>query len=222
MTLITGFLPVEQGVACYAALRRHTDARIAEGDARTRDQIMADTFTERLTGQKAAADVNVEIGIVVPVDALLDPASTRTADITGHGPIPAGILRDLLAESAGSTWWRRLFTMPGNGPLVGGDPKRRRFDGFLAKLIRIRDGGTCRDPFCDAEIRHLDHIDQRRHGGPSSYANGRGTCARGNHVREMPGWKVEVVHDGLGAEQHTVRTTTPTGHTYTGRAGPSP
>ena len=222
MSLLTGFLPVEQGVACYAALRRHTDTLIAKGDARTRGQIMADTLTERLTGQTTATDVNVEVGIVMPIDALLDPASTSSADITGYGPIPTAIVRDILADTTGRAWWRRLFTMPDGGPLIGGDPKRRRFDGWLAKLIRIRDSGTCRDPFCDAPIRHIDHIVQRRHGGPTSYTNGRGECARGNFVREMPGWTVEVVDDGLGSQPHTVRTTTPTGHTYTNRAGPSP
>jgi hypothetical protein len=29
-----------------------------------------------------------------------------------------------------------------------------------------------------------------------------------------------VTTDGLGDQPHTVRTTTPTGHTYTSRAGP--
>ena len=32
----------------------------------------------------------------------------------------------------------------------------------------------------------------------------------------------EMANDGLGRDPHTVRTTTPTGHTYTGRAGPAP
>ena len=41
-----------------------------------------------------------------------------------------------------------------------------------------------------------------------------------SYVREMPGWRVELVHDGLGRHPHTVRTTTPTGHTYVSRAGP--
>jgi hypothetical protein len=36
---------------------------------------------------------------------------------------------------------------------------------------------------------------------------------RGNYVRKMPGWRVEVVHDGHGRHPHTVRTTTPTGDT---------
>jgi hypothetical protein len=105
---------------------------------------------------------------------------------------------------------------------VGCDPRRRRFDGVLAHLITIRDGGRCRDPFCDAPIRHIDHIDRRRAGGTTSFTNGRGTCARGNYVREMPGWHVELVHNGLGPQPHTVRTTTPTGHTYTSTAGPAP
>jgi hypothetical protein len=43
------------------------------------------------------------------------------------------------------------------GPIVGGDPYRRRFDGFSKKLIMLRDR-RCRDPFCDAPIRHIDHI----------------------------------------------------------------
>ncbi len=68
MSVLSGLLPVEQGVACLAALRQHADGLIATGatDGRTRDQILADTFVERLTGQARAADVNVEVGIVSP------------------------------------------------------------------------------------------------------------------------------------------------------------
>ena len=36
MSVLSGLLPVEQGVACLAALRRATDATIAAGDERTR------------------------------------------------------------------------------------------------------------------------------------------------------------------------------------------
>jgi hypothetical protein len=225
MSLLTGFLPVEQGVACLAALRRHTDALVAAGDARGRGQIMADTLVERLTGQAEAADVNVEVGIVMSLDSLIGATGDTdagSAEVVGHGPIPTGIARDLLANTLGRRWWRRLFTMPEGGPLVSGDPRRRAFDGFLAGLIKVRDGGRCRDPYCDAPIRHLDHIVAHRAGGPTSFANGRGVCARGNYVREMPGWEVELVDDGLGRHRHTVRTTTPTGHTYTSRAGPAP
>lgn len=45
---------------------------------------------------------------------------------------------------------------------------------------------------------------------------------RTNQVRETPGWDVALVYDGSGEQPHTVATTTPTGHTYTSRAGPAP
>jgi hypothetical protein len=220
MAVLSALLPVEQGVACLAALRKHADSAVATGDGRTRDQVMADTLVERLTGQAKATDVDVEVGIVIPVDALLDPDSPETGDLVGHGPLPAGIVADLLRNTEGKRWWRRLFAHPGHGTLVGGESQRRVFDGFLAALIDLRDGGRCRDAFCDAPIRHHDHIRQHRAGGPTSFTNGRGVCARGNYVRELPGWAVETIHNGLGDQPHTVRTTTPTGHTYTSRAGP--
>jgi hypothetical protein len=200
MAVLTGYLPVEQGVACYAALRRHTDTTVASGDARTRDQIMADTLVERLTGQTRATDVSVEIQLLMPLDALTDPSSGRTATIPGHGHLPGELARQILSDSQGRKWWRRLFTSP-TGNIVGGDPHRRRFDGWLAKLITLRDR-ACRDPFCDAPIRHLDHVKGWAQGGATTLENGRGTCARGNYVREMPGWRVSLISSGLEG-QHT-------------------
>jgi hypothetical protein len=61
MAILSGYLPVEQGVACYTALGKHADTAKAGGDSRTRDQIMADTMMQRLTGQTTAADINVEL-----------------------------------------------------------------------------------------------------------------------------------------------------------------
>lgn len=221
MAVFTGFLPVEQGVACWAALRAHTDAVENRGDPRTRDQIMADTLVERVTGQAAATDVQAEVAIVVPVDVLTNPDGGHTAEVVGHGPIPAGLAKDILAGSRGRRWWRRLFTAP-HGGVVGGDSGRRCFDGTLARLVAYRDGDRCREPFCDAPVREIDHIVPHRDGGPTSFVNGRGTCVRSNQVREVPGWAVRLLHDGLGERPHTVVTTTPTGHTYTSRAGPAP
>ena len=221
MTILSGFLPVEQGVACWAALRAHTDAIKNGGDPRTRDQIMADTLVERVTGQAKATDVQAEVAIVVPVDALVNPESGRTAEVVGHGPIPAGLAKDILAGSRGRRWWRRLFTAP-HGGVVGGDSGRRCFDGTLAKLVSYRDAERCREPFCDAPVREIDHVVAYREGGKTTFTNGRGTCVRTNRVREMPGWAVRLVHDGLGEQPHTVETITPTGHTYTSRAGPAP
>ena len=224
MSVLSGLLPVEQGVACIAALRMHADSLIATGQAgdRTRDQIVTDTLVERVTGQARAEDVNVELEIVIPIEALTEPDSDQAAsgELVGHGPLPAEIVHEILNTTGGKKWWRRLFAHPKSGCIVGGESRQRFFDGLLAKLIDLRDHGRCREPYCGAPRRHLDHIQPARDDGPTSYGGGRTTCARSNYTKEMPGWRHDVVHDGLGDEPHTVRTTTPTGHTYTSRAGP--
>jgi Domain of unknown function (DUF222) len=217
MSLLTGYLPAEQGIACLKSLRDHTDTLKAGGDPRCRDQIMADTLVERLTGQARAADVNAELQIMMPLEALLDASDQTAAELEGYGPVPTDIARDIMATSKGRLWWRRLYAAPMGGPLAGGDPLRRRFDGFLKKLIILRDR-RCRDPFCDAPIRHIDHIQRYTEGGLTIYPNGRGECERGNYAREMPGWTVEAISSGLDGNQHTITITTPTGHTYLSRA----
>jgi Domain of unknown function (DUF222) len=161
MTGLSAFLPVEQGVACWAALKARVDTLKAAGDPRTRGQIAADTLVERLTGQATADDVDVEVQITMPVENLLDPHQQHPAEVAGFGPIPAGLADQIIGRTSGSRWWRRLFTAPtrdGRGSIiVGGDPAARRFTGWLAKLITLRDR-WCREPFCTAPIRHVDHI----------------------------------------------------------------
>jgi Domain of unknown function (DUF222)/HNH endonuclease len=222
MAVLTGYLPVEQGIACYAALQQHADGIVATGDGRSRDQIMADTLVERLTGQATADDLNIELQLMMPLDALINSDDPSAAVIPGYGPLPHELAWEILTTSQGRKWWRRLFTAPttdGNrrGPIVGGDPNRRCFDGWLAKVIKLRDQ-TCRDPFCDAPIRHIDHITRHSDGGPTTLENGRGACARGNLVREMPGWRIKLIDCGLHGGPHKIIITTPTGHHYLSRA----
>ncbi len=208
MADLTAHLPVEQAVACYAALAAAVNqvATQPEPVTRGRGQIMADTLVERLTGQTLASDVAVEIQIVIPAEALVDPASPLPAQVPGHGPVPV----DLLTTGTGRKAWRRLVTR--DGIVIGGDSRRRRFTGQLAALVRARDGHRCREPYCDAPIRHIDHIRRWADQGRTEFDNGRGLCAFHNHVRETPGWTVKVT-----AERIT--TTTPTGHAYTSDVG---
>jgi hypothetical protein len=217
MSLLSGYLPADQGVACMKALQEHTNTVKAGGDQRSRDQIMADTLVERLTGQAQATDVTAELQIVMDLDALLDANNHKPAELNGYGPLPADLARDILATSKGRLWWRRLYASPFGGPLAGGDPHRRSFDGYLRKLIMWRDR-QCRDPYCEASIRHIDHIQRFADGGLTIYPNGRGECERGNYVREMPGWNVEIISSGLDGQPHAVKITTPTGHSYLSRA----
>ena len=115
-------------------------------------------------------------------------------------------------------WVRRLYADAG-GILVAMDSRARTFPTALAGLLRVRDQGLCRTPYCDAPVRHLDHITPVAQGGPTSPTNGQGLCAGCNYTKQAPGWQQRVDTD---AGRHTVITTTPTGHTHTATAPPLP
>ena len=134
----------------------------------------------------------------------------------------AATARALLATSTDAdaqVWVRRLFTAPGGGELVALDSRRRHFPAGLRRMLRLRDQ-TCRTPWCDAPIRHDDHVRPVALGGATSAANGQGLCESCNHAKEAPGWSAEVVADGLAGSPHQVRWRTPTGHEHHGTAPP--
>ena len=201
MAYLTAHLPCEQAVGCMGALAKAVQQAAVDPSPqiRGRGQVMADTLVERLTGQACADTVPVEMQVLVPVEALLDPPSPLIGELPGHGPIPAERILPY------ATAWRRLLTR--DGIIIGGDSRQRGFTGVLAELIRARDGGRCREPYCDAPIREIDHIHRRADGGPTSFDNGRGLCAFHNSVRENPGWRAQEIGG-------TIVTTTPTGQTY--------
>ncbi|GAA1352804.1 hypothetical protein GCM10009636_15680 [Arthrobacter koreensis] len=120
---------------------------------------------------------------------------------------------------------RRLYLDRVSGELTAMESKARAFPAGLARMIRTRDQ-TCRTPWCDAPIRHIDHIEPHAEGGRTSYANGQGLCESCNQAKEAPGWNssstpVSSRRNDV-SPRHTVRTTTPTGHTYSSMAPPLP
>ena len=156
-------------------------------------------------------DLPVEIQLVITDRALLAGDDTP-AHIPGYGPVPAGWARALLTEDLigdpppddplaapsresrrdferrrAKIYLRRLFTHPSSGTLVAMDSKRRLFPAGLRRFLIARDG-TCRTPWCDAPIRHADHVSPHAAGGPTTAANGQGLCQRCNHVKDLPGW----------------------------------
>ncbi|MUM15976.1 DUF222 domain-containing protein [Mycobacterium sp. CBMA271] len=218
MTYLTALLPVKQGVAVYAALKRA--ANTSMDSVRGQGQIMADTLVERVTGVSTAAAVPVGVNITISDEALLG-GGTEPAIVAGHGPIPAAVARRLVSEAIGADAKmsaRRLYTRCGTGALVAVESRSRLFPKGLAELIDLRDQ-TCRMPYCDAPIRHHDHALGRAKGGATSMANGQGLCERCNYSKEAPGWKAEPVS---GADRHTIEVTTPTGVVYRSTAPPLP
>jgi hypothetical protein len=122
-------------------------------------------------------------------------------------------------------WLRRLYTHPGTGELIAMDSRARLFPPGHRRFIHTRDD-TCRTPYCDAPIRHLDHIIPWHTGGPTTTDNAAGLCETCNHTKETPGWKARpspAAEPGNGRRsRHTLELTTPTGHTYHSTAPPLP
>jgi len=240
MGLVTGLLPVQQAVAAYAALSQFADSRRAQGDQRSRGQLMADAFVERLTGQAVAAGVPVEVNLVMSDRSLLGDG-TEPAELEGYGPVPAPLARDWLRGSSGAgtsettataaqgvgatgdgvanlveqaqVWLRRLYTAPDTGALVAMDSRRRYFDGQLRRFVITRDQ-RCRTSWCDAPIRHVDHPVPAAASGRTSAENSQGLCEACNYTKDISGWRATPV--GSGA----VETITPTGHAYVSHRPP--
>jgi hypothetical protein len=217
MTYVTALLPVAQGVSVFAALRREADTR---SDGRSRGQVMADTLVERVTGRESAVPTPIAVNLVLSDETLLGGDNTP-ADISGYGPIPAAVAREMVARSVADrrsrATLRRLYSHPRSGALVSMESRARVFPRGLATFIELRDQ-RCRTPYCDAPIRHRDHAQPWAEGGPTTVENGLGLCERCNYAKEAAGWRVSTSIDKN--HTHTAEFTTPTGRRYRSGAPP--
>ena len=217
MARFSNLLPVAQGVAAYASLNREADRRKAAGDGRSRGQIMADTLVERLTGRACATDVPVEINLVITDQTLLGAGDGKSepGHLEGYGPVPAPIARELVLGPSRTVprWIRRLYTRAGSQQLVALESSRREFSAGQQRFLRLRDQ-WCRTPWCEAPIRHSDHVVPAAERGPTSTENGEGYCEGCNYAKQAPGWRstASTTPDG-----HLVEIITPTGHRYRSR-----
>lgn len=223
MTYVTALLPVAQGVGVYAALRHAAD--LVPGDGRSRGQVMADTLVERVTGQAAADAVPVMVNLVVSDAALLGAGHEPAVLVDGAGAggvVPAEVARNLIAHGldADAAWLRRVYADP-SGRLVAASSAGRFFADGLADVLRIRDQGLGRTPYCDAPVRHLDHVRPAAHGGPTELGNGQGLCEACNLAKNAGGF-TQAAEEDRGVGLHTVVTTADTGHAYASSAPPLP
>ncbi|MCV7380131.1 HNH endonuclease [Mycobacterium alsense] len=219
MTWVTALLPVARGVAVYAALKRAADSTF---DDRSRGQVMADTLVERVTGQAAEVAQSIAVNLVLSDETLLGDDDSAAA-VDGYGPIPAGVARNLVSDAVADersrATLRRLYRHPRSGALLTMESRARCFPKGLATFIGLRDE-RCRTPYCDAPVRHRDHAEPSHRGGPTTAANGLGSCERCNYVKEASGWRVTTAVDESGC--HTAEFRTPTGARYRSGAPPPP
>ncbi|MBB2890800.1 HNH endonuclease [Flexivirga oryzae] len=211
MAWLTALLPVKDGVACYAALKT---AAAAHSD-QPRGQVMADTLVQRVTGHAPAdGSADIHVDLLMPIDTLTGDTPAHVPD---YGPIPADLAREWVNTTNDTaaevrTQIRRIFTYPDTGDLIGMDSHARTYPGLLAHLIRLRDH-TCRTPWCDAPIKHIDHIQAHATGGETCERNGQGLCARCNQVKE---------HPDINITGHAGETTTTTGSLTATSRPPAP
>lgn len=221
MALITAIVSDVHHGAIMGSLHARASAELAAGDgeARSRGQVLADLFVARLTGQVTATAVPVRIDLVVSAETLLggddEPAQLVVPGLAPT-PIPGSVARTMvLASPVQQTRIRRLFRFDDTDRLVAMDSTSRTFDHLLAEVIRLRDQ-LCRSPWCNAPIRHLDHVRPVARHGPTSEANGQGLCADCNLTKESGGWQHLASTDPT--DPHQVEVTTPTGHRHRSRS----
>ena len=223
MMSMTVLLPAPQGQLVRQALSREAATAVSAGSERSRQQVMADVVVERVTGRNPVeTPVPVTVNLVLS-DATLLTGGEEPAQLDGYGPVPAALARDLVLaaaadEKAGAAL-RRLYAQPGTNKLVAMESTARAFPKALATFIGLRDQ-ICRTPYCNAPIRHTDHITPHRNTGPTSAHNGDGLCEHCNYVKEEPGWQAAASYDRYG--RHTIALSTPSGAVYTSTAPPTP
>ena len=221
MVYLTALVPLAQGVAAYATLSRDADQTRATGAAQTRSrgQVMADTLIERLTGQRTATGVPVAVQLVVCDTVLFNnnphargttqPGWVHAEGLSPYdlGPLTPEHTRELIttALTHATVTLRRLYTNP-SGRLTATESMARAFPAALARHITTRDR-ACRQPWCDAPIRHTDHLLPHQAGGPTTATNAQGLCEHDNYTKQAPGWTTQA------GPEATTKTTTPTGIT---------
>src|SRR5699024_1452503 len=240
---VSAHLPALDAKLAHKRLSLEAERRRAEGARDGHGALMADAFTDTVLGREGGMEpVTLDLGVMITDRALLDPGCGDLARIEGYGPVPAEALReelrDALAEPADPAddrygpdgpqvrvVMRRLSQHPTTREMVAVDSRAREFPPAMRRFLRWRDG-TCRAPYCDAPVRHYDHVVPVSEGGATSIDNGQGLCARCNLRKEEASARVERVHhpDELGLRVAWTRpggTTVVTAPPGLGRVAPA-
>ncbi len=172
-----------------------TAAAAAETGADTDNADITDEANDTATKDNAAADT---------VDA--EAVDTHTA---AEADRAAAVLQ-----------LRRVYAHPATGALTAMESKSRCFPVGLGRFIDVRDR-TCRTPWCDAPIRHRDHVKRHTEGGETTADNGAGLCEACNYAKEGDGWTAQP-EPKTRAQLHRYEIKTPSGHRYRSTAPPLP
>jgi hypothetical protein len=162
------------------------------------DQTGADqtaTSAGNLAKQKKIKNINrkpISINVTIDLPTLLGVAE-NPAQLTGYGPIPASLARELAADGN----WQRFITDPRSGELLDLGRKSYRPSQYLVDFLLARDR-TCRFPGCryPAHRSDIDHVTPWDEGGKTTPENLGALCRRHHRLKTHGGWKVTSASDG--------------------------
>jgi hypothetical protein len=158
-------------------------------------------------GRRRGPDVQVVVAATT-----LAGLDEQPGALTGYGPIPAALARQLAADPDAT--WRRILTDPTSGTVLDVGRRSYRPPAALAGHVRARDR-TCRFPGCrlPAERCDLDHLVPYP-AGTTCDRNLRTECRHHHRLKHDDDWHAEADPD----DPTVTRWTDPTGHTYTTHA----
>ena len=214
MTVLGVRCTAVEGIAAMQLLNARADAQRFPGDPRTHGERQADVVLDLLLGSPVtgAGDIrrsnraDIQVGVTLPTLLGLrdDPGH-----LDGYGPIPAGMVRDLLTEEGATL--RRMVIDPVDARLLDYGRTRYRPDARLQSVVRAKER-TCRFPDCTRPGQRcdIDHNHDWDTGGETSERNCHLLCRRHHRLKTFNRFRY-TVDDDTGE----VTWTTPLGFTYT-------
>ncbi|GAA1295543.1 HNH endonuclease signature motif containing protein [Brachybacterium alimentarium] len=214
MATISAYMPAIDARLMHKRISLEAERRQAGGEKGPHGALMADILRDAVLTRDASGGsaplVTVDLGVIITDRALFHPGSGDVAHLEGYGPVPAEAVREQLRAITATPGpsqrdpfgadgpdvravVRRLYTHPTTGELVSMDSRARAFPHAMGRFLTWRDT-SCRGPFCNASVRHHDHITPFSRGGPTSLDNGQDLCAHCNQ-KEDDALAVERVGD---------------------------
>ena len=195
LAIVTAVVPAEVGVAAMQRITTmSTDAQAMDGTAPI-GMLRAAAFATLMladgpvaSGAAEAVTPRIAVDVVISLGALLGHED-GTAEVRGGGPVPASVVRQLIAGDAGAQM-RRLITDPVRGTLLDVGRRRYRVDERMREFLGLRDQ-RCRFPGCTktasaCDVDHATNFD----GGNSTLAN-LGVLCRTHHLAKThAGWRI--------------------------------
>ncbi|MBM6399003.1 HNH endonuclease signature motif containing protein [Phycicoccus sonneratiae] len=206
-----GTFPSEESAAAWSAVDRLARQYVTDGTCSSIEQARGRALTDLVVQH---VDLTFQVVLTTPVDSSSVAAPTVPSDAVAgrpddlvqvHGIRPSepvlverGWLQRVLADPTTDVVTRPCH--PATGALLdpSGSLAREAYrpTEALVSLVKARDG-RCRFPGCSVAARFCD-VDHVRPWplGPTASTNLMCLCRRHHRIKQSPGWRVRLRHDG--------------------------